>query len=84
MRLSSKNTINIDKPIADSAAATVKTYKEIICPKISSNNIEQKIKPKFEDNNINSIDKIDIKIFLLFTINPKTPIAKIKKKCRKK
>jgi hypothetical protein len=74
-----KELSKIDKPIADSAAATVKIYKPITCPQISSNNIEEKINPKFELSNISSIDKIIIKIFRLFIINPRTPIMKIKK-----
>jgi len=67
------------KPIADSAAATVKIKKENIWPKISSKYNENKIKFKFKLNKTNSTHIKIIKIFRRLKIIPNKPII-IKKK----
>lgn len=72
-------TIIIAKPIADSAAATVKINNENICPMISSIKIEKKTKFKFIDNNNSSIDIKMIIIFCRFKIIPNKPKQKRKK-----
>jgi hypothetical protein len=51
------------KPMADSAAATVKINSENTCPIISSKYTEKIIKLKLIANNINSID---INIIIIF------------------
>lgn len=65
---------NIAKPIADSAAATVKINNANICPKISSKKTENTIKLKFIASSINSIDINIIIIFFLFKNIPLSPI----------
>jgi len=61
-------------PIADSAAATVRTNRAKIWPTISSKNVEKTIRLKLTAKSINSID-INIKIiFFLFNIIPQRPI----------
>lgn len=62
------------KPIADSAPATVKIYKEKTCPTKSSKNTEKKIKFKFTANNIISRETMINIIFLRVKIIPKKPI----------
>jgi hypothetical protein len=64
---------NMDKPMADSEAATVRINKTNNCPDTSSKYLEKVIKFKFTDNNINSIDIIKIRIFLRLKIKPSTP-----------
>ena len=64
----------MDNPMADSAAATTKTYKANIWPIILSKNAENTIKSKLIANNINSIDISIIIIFFLLTTIPKIPI----------
>ncbi len=65
------------KPIADSAAATVKTYKAKTWPIMSSKYTEKKIKFKFSPTNINSIDIKTTNKLRLFSTKPKTPKRKI-------
>ena len=63
----------IAKPIAASAAATVKISIVNICPTISPEKIENDIRFMFTANSINSID-INITItFFLFKKMPITP-----------
>lgn len=60
-------------PIADSAAATVKTNKENIKPKESSKYTEKNIKLMFTANKINSIEINITIIFFLFKKIPAIP-----------
>lgn len=77
------------RPIADSAAATVRIYKANIWPIMSSKITENKIKYKLTPRSINSIDIRRISRCRLFKIRPKRPLKKImegmiKKKSRDK
>lgn len=65
-------------PIADSAAATIKTKIIKICPIISSKYIEKIAKFKFTANNKSSIDIRVIKIFFRFKAIPIKPMKKIR------
>ena len=64
---------NIASPIADSAAATVKTNNANNWPKISSKKTEKIMKLKLIDNNINSMDINKIIIFFRFKKIPERP-----------
>jgi hypothetical protein len=67
---------NIAKPIAASAAATVKTNKEIICPVRSPKKYEKETRLILTDRRMISIDiNIIITFFLLRKI-PITPMLK--------
>jgi hypothetical protein len=74
-----KNKIIIAKPIADSAAATVKINKAKTCPIISSIYTEKKRKFKLIDNNNISIYIKIIIIFCLFKTIPNNPRQNKKK-----
>ena len=64
----------IAKPIAASAAATVKINSEKICPVRSPRKKEKDTKFMFTANKINSIDIRIIIIFFLLRNIPNTPI----------
>ena len=66
----------MDNPMADSAAATTRTYNEKTCPIISSNKTVEIIKQKFRDKSINSMDISNIIRFLRLTTIPKIPMRK--------
>ena len=65
----------MDKPMADSAAATVKMKMENTWPKRSSKYTEKIMKLRLTANNINSIDINIIIMFFLFKKIPQTPIT---------
>ena len=80
-----KKTTKIAKPIAASAAATVRVSIAKICPVMSPEKLEKEIKFIFTDRRINSIDIKIIITFFLFKKIPNTPsmnnIAPRKRKC---
>lgn len=64
----------MDKPIADSAAATTKTIKAKNWPQIESKEREVQMRIKLIANNNNSIDINKVNKFFLLTTIPKIPI----------
>lgn len=62
------------KPIADSAAAIVKTNTTKIWPTKSFKYIESAAKFKFTPKSSNSIDIKIVKMFLRFRITPNNPM----------
>jgi hypothetical protein len=75
-----KYATNIDKPTADSAAATTNTKNANNCPHKESNEIDAHMKIKFIANNISSMDIRSVSIFFLFTTIPNIPIKNKRKK----
>jgi len=72
--LTREYTTKIAKPIADSAAATVKINKAKIWPIKSSKYTEHRTKFRLTASNINSKDISIMIIFFLFKKIPHTPI----------
>ena len=75
-----KQATKIDRPTADSAAATTKTKKAKSCPHKESKEREAHIKIKLMANNISSIDIRRVRMFFLLTTIPKIPIKNNRKK----
>ena len=75
-----KKATRIDKPTADSAAATTRTKKAKNWPQSESKDKEAQIKIKLIANNKSSIDISRVKMFFRFTTIPSTPIKNNKKK----